>query len=153
MLYAYPYQFQNAYDEIKREELTEHSYSVGVTYGILPEIINGYTTKAVRIIRDIDKRQWELKKEVSEVPWAGSSVEFDRKGQPYQSDTPRICSRQAGLIDQFQVRGWQITSEHKNSRYRSTVVIMRRPIFRCNMSQIRNWSRTGCLNGVQFRCN
>ena len=72
------YQFQNAYDLIKREKLTEHSYSVGVTYGILPEIINGYTTKAVRVIRDIDKRQWELKKQ-KEVPWAGSSVELIEK--------------------------------------------------------------------------
>ena len=127
VLYAYPYQFQNAYDLIKREGLTEHSYSVGVTYGILPEIINGYTTKAVRIIRDIDKRQWDLRKEVTEVPWAGSSVESVEKDDRIKVILLGLVLDKQGLIDQFKARGWQVTSEHRNSRYRTTVVIMRRP--------------------------
>jgi hypothetical protein len=123
-LAAVPYRYHDAYNSIKKENLTENSYSIGATYGILPEIMHGYSVKAVRAVHDIYIKQEPNKLNAPNDGWSVDLIESDGRIKVVLIGA---VSGKSDLIDQFRARGWSVMSEHSNLQYGTSVVVMRRP--------------------------
>lgn len=125
LLSAFPYNYRDAYDAIKNENLTESSYSIGATYGIFPEIMNGYSVKAVRAVHDIFIKQEPNRLNAQNEGWDVDFVESDSRIKVVLFGA--VTNKQK-LIDQFKARGWNVMGEYKNIKYGSTVVVMKKPV-------------------------
>lgn len=126
LLLTFPYSMQEAFRAVKAAGLSEHSYSMGVTYGILPQILNGYTAKEVKTAKDIAMNQSGLMK-VNGVSWTTGRVDL------VESDSRikvvllgYVFPDKNGLIDQFKNNNWEIFGEFKDTRFGSTVVVLKR---------------------------
>ncbi|MBI1920093.1 MAG: hypothetical protein HYS23_03325 [Geobacter sp.] len=128
LLCAFPYNYHDAYETIKKNNLSENSYTMGVTYSWLPEVMNGYSAKAIRSISDIWKHQVELINE-EHVNWTRGSVDtVERDNRINVVLLGHVVPNKQELIDQFKNRNWSVMGEYKNNSYGSTVVVMRRPL-------------------------
>lgn len=123
-LAAFPYNYQAAYAAIKIENLTENSYSIGPTYGILPEIMNGYSVKSIRAVHDIFIRQEHNRLNAPAAGWDVGLIESDARIKVVLVGA--VSGRQ-GLIDQFRAKGWSVMGDYKNHQYGTSVVALRRP--------------------------
>jgi hypothetical protein len=123
LLAAVPYNYRDAYQAIKDNNLTQNSYSIGATYGVLPEIMNGYSVRAVRIIQDIFVGQ-DLNRLAA--PKEGWSIDSIEKDQRIKVILLGAVSNKEKLVDQFKKRNWSVMGEYKNTQYGSTVVVMRK---------------------------
>ena len=65
-----PFNYSDAYKYIISEDLSSATYSIGSTYGIMPEIMNGYSTSNIFNARNIYLSQKNVE---------GSSLLFDTK--------------------------------------------------------------------------
>lgn len=125
-LCAFPYNYRDAHEAVIAAGLAGRSYSAGVTYGVFPEIINGYTFGAALAANSIWKRQADAMK-ASGVSWArGSASVVDADPKIDAVLVGFAYPRKLELIQEFRDRGWTILSEHRNNRYGSTVVVLRR---------------------------
>ena len=118
-----PYDYKNAYAYIEQKGLSENTYSIGATYGILPEIMNGYTTKAVKASQDIYNVQHSKRLK------AGSSeIDVDQIASDSRIKAVILGSieRKQELIALLNVRGWQKVASFANPQYGTSVVIMTR---------------------------
>jgi len=118
-----PYDYKNAYAYIEQKGLSENTYSIGATYGILPEIMNGYTTKAVKASQDIYTGQHSNRLK------AGSSeIDVDQIASDSRIKAVILGSveRKQELIALLNVRGWQKVASFANPQYGTSVVIMTR---------------------------
>jgi hypothetical protein len=125
LLAAVPYEYKKAYAFIRGEGLDGAAYSIGATYGVLPEIMNGYSASAVLASHEIYTGQ-----EANRFAAMQSGLSVDM----VESDT-RIKAVMVGaipgkqkIIERFRQKGWEETAEFKNKRYGTTVVIMKRPV-------------------------
>ena len=121
---AIPYEYKKAYAYIEQKRLSENTYSIGATYGILPEIMNGYTTKAVKASQDIYTGQ------LSNWLKAGSSeIDVDHIASDSRIKAVILGSieKKQELITLLNVRGWQKVASFANPQYGTSVVIMMRP--------------------------
>lgn len=124
-LVAFPYSYQAAYDAIKKENLTENSYSIGATYGILPEITHGYSVKSIRAVHDIFVKQ-EISKAVS--PATGWNIDLIENDTRIKVVLIGLVSDKQQLIDQFKTKSWSVMGEFKNYQYGTSVVALKRPV-------------------------
>lgn len=124
-LIAVPYNYHEAYDAIKRGNLTQGTYSIGATYGVFSEIMNGYSVRAILASRDIYLRQESDRLKVSMNGWDVDAIERDSRVQVVLVGSVPFFDKQK-LVDQFKARNWVIVGEYKNIRYGSTIVILRR---------------------------
>lgn len=125
ILAAIPYSYREAYDAIKKENLSENSYSIGATYGILPEIMNGYSVKSIRAVHDIFLKQDTNRLNAPNDGWNVDLVESDNRIKVVLIGS---VSNKKKLIDQFRKRGWGEMGEYKNLKYGTSVVVMKRPV-------------------------
>jgi hypothetical protein len=123
LLAAIPYNYRDAYQAIKNNNLTENSYSIGATYGVLPEIMNGYSVRAVRVILDIFVGQDLNRLAAPNEGWSIDSIEKDHRIKVILLGA---VSNKEKLVDQFKRRNWSVMGEYKNIQYGSTVVVMRK---------------------------
>ncbi|MEX2164796.1 MAG: hypothetical protein WD823_11210 [Sulfuricaulis sp.] len=124
-LVAFPYNYRAAYDAIKKEGLTENSYSIGSTYGILPEIMNGYSIKSIRAVHDIFVDQ-EHNRQTA--PAAGWDIEYVESDDRIKVVLIGLVSGKQKLIDGFKTRSWSVMGEYKNHQYGTSVVALKRPV-------------------------
>lgn len=126
ILCGFPYEFDQAYNEIKALGLTNNSYTIGVTYGVFLEIVNGYTMGAVTNAESIYRLQRDFnmltKYDLSSAAVV-KNVEKDARikvvvlGATYKKDE---------LINEFNRHGWVKHSVYKNVEYGSSVTIMKK---------------------------
>jgi len=124
-LVAFPYNYRAAYAAIKKENLTENSYSIGATYGILPEIMNGYSAKSIRAIHDIFVKQEHNRLTAPKAGWNVDLVESDARIKVVLIGA--VSSKQR-LIDQFRTKNWSVMGEYRNHQYGTSVVALKRPV-------------------------
>ena len=122
---AIPYNYQDAYAAIKKENLAENSYSMGATYGILPEIMNGYSIKQIRAIHDIFVKQESNRLNAPNEGWNINLIERDSRIKVVLIGAISSPDKEI-LIDQFKARKWNVMGEYINHQYGSTVVVMKK---------------------------
>jgi hypothetical protein len=145
MMVTFPYSYADAYNVIKVAGLASNSYSLGVTYGVLPEILNGYTVKEVVNASQLLRHQLGLMVERG-IPWTSASVEL------IESD-PRIkvvliaCvfPGKFDMVEEFKRNGWLTLGEFRNSRFGSTVFVLKRGVFELEVQH----GNTHLLQGSQ----
>jgi hypothetical protein len=123
ILCAFPYNMNAAYRAIKREGLSESSYSAGVTYGILPEIMNGYSVRAIRIVADIAKKQQKIGSGSISAHDIVDAIEADHR---IKVVIAAFAPNRKALVSEFQLRGWRITGAFMNHEYGSSVLLIQR---------------------------
>lgn len=124
VLSAFPYNFRDAYDAIKKNKISAHSYSMGPTYGVFPEIMNGYSLKSFLSTQEIFLRQNPHLEKIYTGNWDGSLVENDTQIKVILLGP---VARKPYLLKAFKERGWSVMGEYKNIQYGSTVVVLLRP--------------------------
>lgn len=122
---AVPYNYHDAYDAIKKANLAENSYSMGATYGILPEIMNGYSIKQVRAIHDIFLKQESNRLNAPNEGWSIDLIERDSRIRVVLLGAISSADKEI-LIGQFKARRWSVMGEYINHQYGSNVVVMRK---------------------------
>lgn len=123
-LIALPYSYHEAYEAVKKESLTENSYSIGATYGIFPEVMNGYSVKSVRAAHDIFIGQESNRLNAPNNGWSVNLVENDNRIKVVLIGA---VSNKQQLIDQFMTRRWSVLGEFKNLQYGTSVIVMKKP--------------------------
>lgn len=123
VLCAFPYNYHDAYDVIKKENLTENSYSMGATYGIFPEIMNGYSIKSIRAVHDIFIKQEPNRLNAPNKGWNLNLIENDSRIKVVLLGA---VPDKLKLISQFKTRGWNVMGDYKIVKYGTSVVVMKK---------------------------
>ena len=113
----------DAYDVIKKSNLTENSYSIGATYGILPEIMNGYSVRAIRVAHEIFIKQDPNR---LKAPNEGWSVDLVERDSSIKVVLLGAVPNKEKLIGQFEAKDWIVMNEYRNIQYGTSVVVMKR---------------------------
>lgn len=124
-LCALVFNFRDAYRAVKQANLSERTYSMGFTYGTLPEVMHGYSTRAMRTVRDIAKKQSE---ESGSAEGRPASERVDALDRDSRIDTVLLgfTGQKAALLAELQARGWRVSGAYANDRYGSTVFMVRK---------------------------
>ena len=126
ILSGFPYEFGQAYNEIKALGLTNNAYTVGVTYGVFLEIVNGYSLEAVRKAESIFRLQRKFNEETNydlSGPVIVANIEKDPRIKAVMLGA---VSQKDELIDEFIRYGWIKHGTYKNVEYGSSVTVMKR---------------------------
>jgi hypothetical protein len=121
---AVPYEYKGAYTLIKESELEGSTYSIGATYGVLPEIINGFNLIETRASYNIYAEQ-----EINRLGAEKNGVSVDmivRDARIKAVMVGPIVGRQK-LVENFLAEGWVVIGEFKNNQYGTIVHVIRRP--------------------------
>jgi hypothetical protein len=121
---AIPYKYKEAYSFIRQERLDGSTYSIGATYGILPEVMNSLSVRAIRSSYDIYTGQQANRLNSMTADLRVDVIESDNRIQAVMIGP--IAGKQK-LIEDFRQRNWKEVAEFRNMQYRTTVLIMRRP--------------------------
>lgn len=125
LLAAVPYEYKKAYAFIRGEGLDGAVYSIGATYGVLPEIMNGYSVSAVSASHEIYAGQEANRFSAMQ---SGLSVEMVESDTRIKAVMIGAITGKQKIIERFRTKGWEETAEFKDNRYGTTVVIMKRPV-------------------------
>ena len=121
---AIPYEYKKAYAYIKQKGFSNSTYSLGATYGVLPEIMNGYTTESVRASHDIYSEQITNRQEEERSEIIVQNIEGNVRIKAVMLGS---IGKKQELITLLNKKGWQIVASYENSQYGTTVDIMTRP--------------------------
>ena len=116
--------YKDAYFKVHELGLAGQTYSIGSTYGILPEIINRYTGSEVRSAQDIYRRQREA---------AALSVYLTGDIYPILTDhrvNAVLIQSGIGIHDlraNFKAAGWQEVGRFAGGDPGAVVYLLRRP--------------------------
>jgi len=124
LVVALPYEYKNAHAFIKQAKLDGATYSIGATYGVLPEIMNGYSVAATRASYDIYIGQEANRLKAMKT---GVDVELIVGDQSIQVIMIGAVSGKQKLIEDFRRKSWEQLAAFKNMQYGTTVLIMKRP--------------------------
>jgi hypothetical protein len=133
LLAAVPYEYKKSYIFIRGEGLDGSTYSIGATYGILPEVMNGFSLRAVRASHDIYIGQDVNRLNSTKTGLRVDMIEADHRIEAVMIGA--IYGKQK-LIEEFQQLNWRQVAEFKNMQYGTTVIVMRRPIVYSTPSKI-----------------
>lgn len=125
LLAAVPYEYKKAYALLRSYELDGVTYSIGATYGVLPEIMNGYSVGAVQASYDIYKGQEANRLGAIE---SGVNVDMIEKNDRIKAVMIGAISGKQKLIEIFIKKGWVEIAEFKNMQYGTTIVIMKKTL-------------------------
>jgi len=115
-----PYNLRDAYRFIKSKGLSSETYSIGSTYGIMPEIMNGYTTSELISARDIYISQ---NKEFPTIYEYANSI---NNNLDISTILIGFSGNKDELINEFLSLGWVMLRKFDNSAYHTFVVVMQR---------------------------
>ena len=115
-----PYNLRDAYRFIKSKGLSSGTYSIGSTYGIMPEIMNGYTTSELLSARDIYIQQ---NKEFPTIYEYANSI---NNNLDISTILIGFSGNKDELINEFLSLGWVMLRKFDNSAYHTFVVVMQR---------------------------
>lgn len=107
-----PHDYRSALREVKRRGYAGSLYIAGVTYGVFPQILNGFSVAEVLADKEL----------VATHPTAEDINTDERIKAVLVADLMEYHELVAGLMKS----GWRIEKEFKNDEYRSTVFLMER---------------------------
>lgn len=126
VLCGFPYEFGSAYNEIERLGLTNNSYTIGVTYGVFLEIVNGYSLGALREAESISRLQKKFNEETSTDSWSTAAVINIERDPRIKIVVLGAVPKREELVDGFIRHGWIMHVVYKNTQYGSSVIIMKK---------------------------
>lgn len=126
ILCGFPYEFKQAYSEIKTLGLTSNAYTIGVTYGVFLEIINGYSFSALREVESISRGQKKLNQETNYDFSAVHVLANIEKDSRIKAVILGAIYKKNELIDEFIRHGWVKHKTYQNTEYGSSVTIMKK---------------------------
>ena len=126
ILCGFPYEFGRAYGEILKVGLTNNSYTIGVTYGVFLEIVNGYSLAAVREAESISRLQKKYNEETSTDPWTAAAVLNIERDPRIKVVVLGAVPKRGELVDGFIRHGWVMHAAYNNAQYGSSVIIMKK---------------------------
>lgn len=124
VLCGFPYEFGQAYGEVKKLGLTHNSYAIGATYGVFLEITNGYSLGAVRVAESISRLQKKFNEETSPDSPAEVTIENIEKDPRIKIIILGAIQKREALVGGFVKHGWAVHATHKNVQYGSSVIVM-----------------------------
>ncbi len=124
-LCALTFNFGDAYRAVRQANLSERTYAMGYTYGTFPEVMHGYSTRAMRTVSDIAKKQREQPGSAEGRP---ASERVDALDLDSRIDTVLLgfTGEKAALLTELRGRGWRVSGAYRNDRYGSTVFMVRK---------------------------
>ena len=119
-----PYEFKQSYTFIRQAKLDGSTYSIGTTYGILPEVMNGLSAQTVHASYEIYAGQKHNTLNSIE-----NSLRIDMIDADHRIEAVMLgnLSGKQDVVEELRKRGWNQLAEFKNIQYGTTVLIMRRP--------------------------
>jgi hypothetical protein len=126
VLCGFPFEFGQAYEEVKRLGLTQNSYSIGTTYGVFLEITNGYSLASLQEAESISRFQRRLYE--ASVPDSSfkSTVENIGKDLRIKAVILGWVPKRDQLLGELSRHGWIVHSKYKNDQYGSSVIVMKK---------------------------
>lgn len=127
LLVADAYDYHGAFAFIKARGLAGCSYSMGYTYGIMPEIMSGYSVAAIRSVAAISERLEEAER----ASWSGGAASL-RLVEQVAGDSAvsavllGVVPDKEERVSQLRRKGWRKTASFENARYGSSVIVMER---------------------------
>ena len=100
--------------------------SIGVTYGVFSELLQGYNAKDYREASSIYETNKELNK-ASKVPWASASADIINENNNINFlVVGNMFPNKVQFISNMTGKGWEVEKEFLNIRYGSTVYLLKR---------------------------
>lgn len=123
-LTAIPYEYKSAYAYIRQKGLSENTFSIGATYGVLPEIMNGYTSREVIASYDIYVAKKKIMIGTDAFKIDANMVESDAH---IKAIIIGPVDNKQELVSNLKGRGWRNVADFRNARYGTSLMIMERP--------------------------
>ena len=115
----YVFNLVEAFNYIKKSNLQGKTYILGTTYGILPEILNGYKVRDVLITKEIIDNQNQLKQ--SDNLTLGERINKDQRIKAILiTDLEKVEEK----INSLKKNNWQLEKKFINKKYRSTTYLL-----------------------------
>ncbi len=127
-IYDIRYNLKPAYRFITENELQEQTYSVGVTYGVFTELLNGYLVEDYRKVKDIydDINDYSKK---NNIPWTSASSEAIHANKEIKHlIIGFMFPGKLTFIEDMLSKGWVIKKEFYNDEFKSTVFLLYRAV-------------------------
>lgn len=124
VLCGFPYEFSQAYDEVKKLDLMRNSYAIGATYGVFLEITNGYSLGAAQVAESIFRLQRKFNEETGPDSPAKTTVENIEKDLRIKIIILGAIQKRGELVGEFMRHGWTVHARYKNAQYGSSVIVM-----------------------------
>ena len=119
------YNYKDAYSYILKNNLANNSFSLGVNYGIIPEIFNGYTSENIRNVNLILDDYNESVNLIGS-PMPSSKAEFIDQDNRIMTVLMGITFEKVALIRSLKEKNWKTAKEFKNNKYGSTIIVLKR---------------------------
>ena len=124
VLSGFPYEFSQAYDEVKKLDLTRNSYAIGATYGVFLEITNEYSLGAAQVAESISRFQRKLNEETGPDSPAKTTAQNIEKDPRIKIIILGAIQKRKELVGEFMRHGWAVHAVFKNAQYGSSVIVM-----------------------------
>jgi len=120
------YNLKPTYRFIIENELQGQTYSVGVTYGVFTELLNGYSVEDYRKAKDIYDDISDYSKK-NNIPWTSASSEAIHANKKIKHlIIGFMFPRKLVFIEDMLSKGWVIKKEFYNDEFKSTVFLLYR---------------------------
>lgn len=118
-----PYDYKQAYSLIKKKGLNRNTFSIGVTYGVLPEIINGYTAADLVSAYEIYRRHMGLYTTTSNQSQAIADLVSDNNVKAVLIQNP---DSKRWIGTGLTQAGWRLTEVFADSRSENLIHLLER---------------------------
>lgn len=115
-----PYNYHDAYDFIQSKDLSSNTYSIGSTYGIMPEIMNGYKTSELFSARNIYIHQ---NKNFHNTYDYAKSI---NNNLDIANVLIGLIPNKEALVNNLILFGWTVLRKFDNNEYHTSVIVMQR---------------------------
>lgn len=119
-----PYEYKEAYKYINEKGLSASTYSIGTTYGIMPEIMNGYSTNEVLIAKKIYDRLRGFK---GVRKYSHKDISSIIKDKSISAVILGFSAHKDKYVEAFQLSGWRLSKKFGNAfNFNDGVIILER---------------------------
>ncbi len=115
-----PYNYHDAYDFIQLKGLSSGTYSIGWTYGVMPEIMNGYKTSELFSAHNIYLNQDNFSFNTYDY------VKSINDNSNITNVLIGVVPNQERLVENFISLGWILLRKFNNDEYHTSVILMKR---------------------------
>jgi hypothetical protein len=122
----YVYNYQEAYKYLIEKNIQSETFSVGVNYGIMPEIFNGYSLSDINTLNTINE---DFLKHIGLNSTNNSVINtanFLNKDSRIQNLLLGFTFNKEDLIKELKNMNWSVGKVFENNKYRSKVVMLTR---------------------------
>ena len=128
----YVYNYKDAYNYIRENNIESETFSVGVNYGIMPEIINGYSLKAINILNNINVDFSNYEDEFKNNNEVINKANFINNDSRIQNLLLGFTFNKRDLVKELENLNWCQKKVFENKKYGSKVILLKRNQFQCN---------------------